>query len=149
MLSTYGSRTLAKSSCLPDAAFVIIPRSSVFLNILNNFYNQKSVNVTISNGIQVLDKNGDHLELELLSSGEKQLLLLVCNILVSTSTPSIFIIDEPELSLNIKWQRKIVDSLLALAKGGSMQFIMATHSIELLTRHKDRVLDLIDVSEIS
>ncbi len=132
-----------------DAYQDLEEKLSVFLNILNSFYNQKSVKVTVSNGIIVLDKFSNPLELELLSSGEKQLLLLLCNTIVSTSYPSIFIIDEPELSLNIKWQRKLIDSLLTLAKGGSVQFIMATHSIELLTRHKESVLSLEDISDNS
>jgi len=75
-----------------------------------------------------------------LSSGEQQLLLLFCNTLVSRARPSIFIIDEPEISLNVKWQRKLVQNLLDVSQGGNTQFIFASHSIELLTQHRDKVV---------
>lgn len=125
-----------------DAFAELQQRLTSFLGIINAFYRGKSVRITMSDGIRVFDNTGDQLEPSLLSSGEKQLLLLLCNILVATSKPSLFIIDEPELSLNVKWQRQIVDSLLSLVEGSHVQFIMATHSIELLTRHKDFVLKL-------
>ncbi len=49
-----------------------------------------------------------------------------------------------EISLNIKWQRKLVDSLLSLAEDSDVQFVMATHLVELLTRHKESVVRLED-----
>ena len=113
-----------------------------FRSAINAFYKLKSVRLSVREGIQVYDQSNDRLNPELLSSGEKQLLLLLCNILVSTDRPSLFIIDEPELSLNVKWQRELVDALLDLVQDSQVQFIMATHSIELLTRHKASVLRL-------
>lgn len=130
-----------------DAFEDLQKRLTSFLNIINTFYRRKSLRITTSDGFQVFDDHGDQLDVSLLSSGEKQLLLLLCNILVATSNPSLFIIDEPELSLNVKWQRQIVDSLLSLVEGSHVQFIMATHSIELLTLHKDFVLKLDDISD--
>ena len=56
---------------------------------------------------------------------------------------SIIIIDEPEISLNVKWQRSLVQTLLDCVEGRAVQFILATHSIELLTHHKDHVLQLL------
>lgn len=130
-----------------DAFTELQQRLSVFLRIINAFYRRKKVRVRTSDGIQVFDEKGADLDVSLLSSGEKQLMLLLCNILVATTQPSLFIIDEPELSLNVKWQRELVDSLLSLVEGSHVQFIMATHSIELLTRHKDCVLKLEDIEE--
>lgn len=127
-----------------DAFAELQHRLSTFLDIINAFYRRKTVRITTADGIQVFDHNGDPLDVTLLSSGEKQLMLLLSNILVSTTQPSLFIIDEPELSLNVKWQRQLIDSLLSLVEGSHVQFIMATHSIELLTRHKDCVLKLDD-----
>lgn len=51
-------------------------------------------------------------------------------------------IDEPEISLNIKWQRRLVQSLLDIAKGANTQFIFASHSMELLAQHRERVVRL-------
>lgn len=128
-----------------DAFAVLQTRLSTFLDIMNSFYRRKYVRITVSDGIQVFDDNDAPLEVTLLSSGEKQLMLLLCNILCATTQPSIFIIDEPELSLNVKWQRELVDSLLALCAKSHVQFLMATHSIELLTRHQDSIMQLEDI----
>jgi ABC-type glutathione transport system ATPase component len=51
-------------------------------------------------------------------------------------------IDEPEISLNIKWQRQLVQSLLEITNDASIQFILASHSIELLAQHRDCVVNL-------
>ena len=132
-----------------DAFAALQRRLSSFLGIINEFYRRKTVRITTADGIRVFDNNGDPLDVTLLSSGEKQLMLLLSNILVATTHPSLFIIDEPELSLNVKWQRQLVDRLLSLVEGSHVQFIMATHSIEVLTRHKDWVLKLDDSSTSS
>jgi len=130
-----------------DALAEMQQRLGVFLNILNTFYKHKRVTLTVRDGIVVAAKDGQPLVPSTLSSGEKQLLLMLCNVLVGTSRSSLFIVDEPEISLNIKWQRKLIDSLLSLAEGSHVQFVMATHSIELLTRHKNSVVRLEDRTE--
>jgi predicted ATPase len=77
-----------------------------------------------------------------LSSGEKQLLLLFCNTIRARTQANIFVVDEPELSLNVKWQRQLLQSLLALVKGTGVQFVIATHSIELLAGQRDSIIHL-------
>ncbi|MEZ5944127.1 MAG: AAA family ATPase [Planctomycetaceae bacterium] len=127
-----------------DAFADLQQRLTTFLRIINSLYKRKSVTLTPGDGIAVHDSAGEPLDMELLSSGEKQLMLLLCNILVATTGASIFIIDEPELSLNVKWQRQLVDDLLALVQQTQVQFVMATHSIELLSKHKECVVQLND-----
>jgi energy-coupling factor transporter ATP-binding protein EcfA2 len=80
----------------------------------------------------------------MLSSGEKQLLLLLCDTIAAREQPSIFIIDEPEISLNVKWQRRLITLLQDCIKGSRVQFFLATHSLELLTGHKEFVVKLKD-----
>lgn len=58
-------------------------------------------------------------------------------------------IDEPEISLNIKWQRQLIQSLLDITDGATIQFIFASHSIELLSQHKDRVIKVENKNERS
>lgn len=127
-----------------DANQITKNRLDTFLDIANDFYRRKKVEITVSNGIQVIGDDGRPLKIGLLSSGEKQLMLLLCNILCATNHPSLFIVDEPEISLNVKWQRKLVSSLLRLCDRSDVQFIMATHSIEVLSRHSDSVMKLED-----
>lgn len=118
-----------------------------FKKIINTFYKRKKIMVSLQDGIRIYTDQNELLDFSLLSSGEKQLLLLLCNILVGTSQPSLFIIDEPEISLNVKWQRKLISSLLELVKGSKVQFVMATHSIELLTQHKNSIALLNDIDK--
>jgi len=103
------------------------------LRNFNSFFADKRAEFTLKGGFQFISANGAILKSSDLSSGEKHLLLIFCNSIMSTGTRSIFIIDEPELSLNVKWQRKLVPVLLELSKGAAVQYIFATHSVELLT----------------
>ena len=113
-----------------------------FLILINEFLRDKHIVMDTSSGISIMVDSGAKLDPDNLSSGEKQLLLLFCNVLTSTEVASLFIIDEPEISLNIKWQRKLVDSLIDITAASSCQFLLATHSIELLNKHRSQTIKL-------
>ena len=53
---------------------------------------------------------------------------------------AIFIIDEPELSLHVDWQRQLFPTLLK--QGTSNQFIVATHSPFIYSKYPDKELML-------
>lgn len=115
----------------------------LFVQSINSFFHNKSISFGKSAGLQITSSNGDRLRPQMLSSGERQILLLFCNVIIARDQPSIFIIDEPELSLNIKWQRRLLQVLLECTKDSAVQFVIATHSIEIITRHKPHVLKLL------
>ncbi|MGX9307854.1 AAA family ATPase [Pantoea ananatis] len=69
---------------------------------------------------------GDRISLNDLSSGEKQVISLMATIYLNDNTPKIILIDEPELSLSIDWQRMILPDLNA--GENVMQIIAITHS---------------------
>ena len=54
----------------------------------------------------------------------------------------LFFIDEPEISLNATWQRHLVGTLLALSKDSESQFVMASHSLPLISGYREHVLRL-------
>ena len=114
---------------------------SRFVNIINQYLTDKRVTFNIDSGFAIW-MPGSKLDPDWLSSGEKHLLLLFLNVLTSSDQSPLFIIDEPELSLNVKWQRNLVDSLLELSENSGCQFLMATHSIELLAKHTEHVVRL-------
>ncbi|MFJ9541604.1 AAA family ATPase [Streptomyces sp. NPDC101225] len=97
----------------------------------------KRVRYRAPSGIRVLSEDGELLQLDNLSSGERQILLLLLNTVLARQSTRLFLIDEPELSLNVKWQRQLMGALLALTEGTPVQFIVATHSIEVITGHRD------------
>ena len=117
-----------------------------FISIANSLLRDKSINFTPAYGFIIRNKLKEELKPSQLSSGEQQLLLLFCYILVARDSPSIFMIDEPEISLNIKWQRELIQSLLEITAGAQVQFIFASHSMELLSQHASRVVQLKDLS---
>jgi energy-coupling factor transporter ATP-binding protein EcfA2 len=114
-----------------------------FIKNLNMFFGkEKRISFDLRHGFSIMSGK-QKLELEMLSSGERQLLLLLCNTLAARDRASIFIIDEPEISLNVKWQRRLVQALLDCIRGGNVQMIFATHSIELLAQHRKHLVRLV------
>jgi len=78
--------------------------------------------------IQVTSTSGEIIGLASLSSGEKHLLrILVEALLVGDSS---LIIDEPEISMHVDWQKGLIKSLRAL--NSTAQLVFATHSPEVL-----------------
>jgi len=131
-----------------DALQQIQRQLSSFTGCLNSFLSYKEISYNIKDGFAVKQKlTGEDINFKDLSSGEKQLILLFSNAILASSQATIFIIDEPEISLNIKWQRKLLNYLLQLSPNSNTQFLIATHSIELLTNQKESVMRLVNTKE--
>ncbi|WP_369349365.1 AAA family ATPase [Stenotrophomonas sp. JAG2] len=113
-----------------------------FVTIVNGLLSDKTITFKLSQGFSIQNRLGVPLSPAQLSSGEQQLLLLFCYVLTARDVPTVFMIDEPEISLNIKWQRQLVQSLLDITDGANIQFILASHSMELLAQHRNRVIKL-------
>jgi len=128
-----------------DALESVRNRFATFVDLVNSFYRNKTIRLDVYRGLKIKTRLGEPLGIQKLSSGESQLLYLLANVLVIKDKSTIFIVDEPEISLNVKWQRQLVRSLLDLTNGSDIQFIFATHSIELLSRYREFVALLDDV----
>ena len=61
-----------------------------------------------------------------LSSGEKQMLIILLTVLVEDDQPYVLFMDEPEVSLHIEWQKRLID--LCLELNPNVQVILTTHS---------------------
>lgn len=61
-----------------------------------------------------------------LSSGEKQILIILTNVLIQGGREFILIMDEPEISLHFDWQRRLIEDVKSL--NPNLQLILATHS---------------------
>ena len=138
MLEPYINGAQARFEALRE----IFRLTETFVNTLNGFYGNKNLAFGLTSGFNIRNSAGHPLEPQHLSSGEQQLLLLFCHTLIARDRPSLFIIDEPELSLNVKWQRKLVRALLDVVSKSRIQFLLASHSIELLSQHKEKVVPL-------
>lgn len=113
-----------------------------FLRILNNLLSHKSITFSPGQGFLIFGPKNESLEPDELSSGEQQLLLMFCYLLMSNEQQSIFMIDEPEISLNVKWQRELIDAMRSITKDADTQIVIATHSIELLAQYSEMVVSL-------
>lgn len=88
---------------------------------------------------RILDKDGkiikENRDIDTLSSGEKQILILFTYIKFNNSLGKLFIIDEPELSLHPKWQEVFLDGIKKIMPKGT-QLLFATHSPAIVGNNK-------------
>jgi energy-coupling factor transporter ATP-binding protein EcfA2 len=114
---------------------------SAYVNAINSFLNRKSMRFSLSEKTKFFNSSAEEIEVSNLSSGERHLIYLYSISLLSRDEPTLILVDEPELSLNFKWQRKLVESIMEIADS-SAQFLMATHSFEIIGRYKDTANNL-------
>ncbi len=67
-----------------------------------------------------------------LSSGEKQLLIILITVLCQDEKPSVLIMDEPEMSLHFEWQYELIKIIRTL--NPNCQLIIATHSSSIFAK---------------
>ena len=65
-----------------------------------------------------------------LSSGEKQMLVILLTVLVENRQPYALLMDEPEISLHIEWQQRLISLIRKL--NPNAQIILSTHSPALI-----------------
>jgi len=111
-------------SRIEDAMSPLLRMSS----LLSSLYSQgKTVRVN-ERGINVLLADNTELNLDLLSSGEKHVLRVLVDALFAQENS--LIIDEPELSLHVDWQRSLISHIRTI--NPNAQLIVATHSPEIM-----------------
>lgn len=110
--------------------------------IVSSFLNQKRIEVSEDGTLVIksLAQKGQKLETNLLSSGEKQIVILLTQALLWEDKPVVYVADEPELSLHVSWQVKLLKSLQDL--GGRIQIIVATHSPDIAGPFPNNMIDL-------
>ena len=112
-----------------------------YLKILERFIKDKKFSIDIEkSGELIVQKGNQIIDIEYLSSGEKQLIVLLTETLLQKQLPFTFIADEPELSLHIEWQRILLSSIREL--NSNAQIIVATHSPEIAGLWKDNLIDM-------
>ncbi|MFH9121693.1 AAA family ATPase [Streptomyces globisporus] len=95
--------------------------------------------LTFRHGDLEITSGGEQIPIESLSGGEKQLLRILLECLATEDSP--ILIDEPELSMHVDWQHRLIESMRVI--NPSMQILMATHSPEIMADiPDDRVFPL-------
>lgn len=114
---------------------------SELINIFNNhLYRDKRLVVTDDEAFIEFANSKRH-KLEKLSSGERHLLTFLTLFLIIARGRDFFIIDEPEISLNMKWQRELLPLLSELSP--KSQIIVATHSPSISNRNSNYLVELV------
>ena len=120
----------------------LINEFDMFTEIVNRRLTHKKIRIEREKGIIVVDDNDELLNMGELSSGEKQIIVLFYELLFETEKCSLLLIDEPEISLHIVWQKMFMDDLLKITKLKNLNVIVATHSAQIINNHWDRQVDL-------
>ena len=121
----------------------LVNKLELFTNILNDRrFTFKSIKIDRKKGFIFLTKNGVELSLTDLSSGEQHEVVLLYELIFKTNPNTLVLIDEPEISLHVTWQKEFLSDLLKILELQKMQVIVATHSPQIINDRWDLVFNL-------
>lgn len=109
----------------------LLAKIETFLGIINKRFQFKTLTLDKDKGFVLTDFRGQPLEPNDLSSGEQHELVLIYELLFKTKPNSLLLIDEPEISLHIAWQKHVLPDLKQIISLAPMDVILATHSPQL------------------
>ncbi len=118
---------------------VFEPREA-FISTVNSLFKWKKLIVNEKNDLLITTELNKLLPLTQLSSGEKQILIILGEAVLQNKTPWVYIADEPELSLHVEWQEKLIKSIRGL--NPNAQILFATHSPDIVSTFSDHVFDM-------
>lgn len=120
---------------------------TLFLSTVNTFFNigEEKKHIMINDeGEVIVETETPYRKLSLynLSSGEKQIVIIFAFLIfrLSAGQSGIYIIDEPEASLHLAWQRIFVEAIQNV--NSAIQLIFATHAPEIIGRYSYHTVKL-------
>jgi len=115
-----------------------------YIKTVNKFLNDSDKEIYFNEPgyLRVKTKSEESASVMTLSSGESQVFVIITHIAFNPSArlANALIIDEPELSLHVKWQELFVDSIRET--NPSIQLVLATHSPSIILDRIDHCVDL-------
>lgn len=141
LVNSYRSHRVVENwnSLLAKQVEILQPKTA-FVEVLNGLFQRKEIQINEKNEIEATTDSGKKLNVRNFSSGEKQLIIILGEALLQRSAPWIYIADEPELSLHVKWQEKLIENLRRL--NPLAQIICATHSPDVVSTFAANVFDM-------
>jgi len=116
-----------------------------FVHVSNSYlgdkevqYNESKVDVKIVN-----NRSGQEISLDKLSSGEKQIISLFSRLYLDSPAPCAIFFDEPELSLSLEWQKKLLQDIVESDQ--CVLLLAATHSPFIFENDLDQFADVLDI----
>ena len=99
---------------------------TMFLDLVDDLFSETGKRIDRTSNELSFMQFGEQLSPYKLSSGEKQMLIILLTALTQDRQPYVLFMDEPEASLHFEWQKRLIDMVLQL--NPNMQIILTTHS---------------------
>ncbi len=138
LLSLYTKDTQIKLSIFDE----LYDKISLFQRIMESHLTFKRIAIDSRKGLRIVDDRAREVPLTSLSSGEQHELVMIYDLLFRVPENALILIDEPELSLHVAWQKKFIPDLEEIQKLRSLQVIIATHSPQIINDRWDLEIDL-------
>ena len=139
-LKVYLDDTITKLSVFDD----LLSKLDLFVEIVNNKLNFKRISVSSEYGVKIVQNDNKELELNKLSSGEQQIIVLYYDLIFGIQNKVVLLIDEPEISLHVAWQRELMNDFNKIIdlKNYNLSIIIATHSPQVINNNWHSIIDL-------
>jgi len=125
----------------------LVEKLDLFTGILNERrFTFKKIQIDREKGFYFKTDKGKELELNQLSSGEQHEVVILYELIFKATQNTLVLIDEPEISLHITWQKEFLNDLLRIIKIQNIQVIIATHAPSIINDRWDLVYNLEKVS---
>ena len=107
------------------AAEMSYPKTK-FQNLMDDLFGETGKKIIRKSNEILFEQDGDILYPYQLSSGEKQILVILLTVLVQDNRRGVLFMDEPEVSLHVEWQQRLISLIRQL--NPNVQIVLTTHS---------------------
>ena len=122
-------------------------RLDLFKELIDKRFIEKTLLIDREAGFRITSRAGGAVPLDKLSSGEQHQLILIFDMLFEVTEGSLILIDEPELSLHVSWQKRFIESLMRIIALNTFDVLLATHSPAVVAKHFNLTVELGPVDE--
>lgn len=120
----------------------LLKRVELFKDIINTRFLFKTFSIDKNSGFVFTSQIGETVPLQKLSSGEQHELVLGYELIFRVKENSLILIDEPELSLHVRWQHKFLEDIERISALANLDFLVATHSPQIIHNRRDLMVRL-------
>ena len=128
-----------------DAAQHLSQSKTRFQDMVDDLFEETGKKIVRTENEIRFSQIGETLVPYQLSSGEKQMLAILLTVLVEDQQPYVLFMDEPEVSLHIEWQKRLIELIVEL--NPNVQIILTTHSpAVIMNGWMDNVTEVSDIT---
>ncbi len=128
-----------------EAASISYPKTR-FQDLVDELFGETGKVIIRKSNEILFEQDGDTLYPYQLSSGEKQMLVILLTVLVQDNRNGVLFMDEPEVSLHVEWQQRLISLIREL--NPNVQIVLTTHSpAMIMDGWLDAVTEVSDITE--